>query len=170
MAPNATTDDARSGERGRELVTGAISVAAILMFVGIGSSVQRRRQKALEREAPAAVPIAELAGAHLRATLAGTFGVVACFALYYIATTFVLGYGTTALGYSRSAFLQTQLISILFMAIGIALAGWLSDRSTPARVLAGGCVGVVLAGVLLMGDSRTSPVSTETLMSLAIRW
>ena len=23
---------------------------------------------------------------------------------------------------------------------------------------------------LLMGDSRTSPVSTETLMSLAIRW
>ncbi len=105
--------------------------------------------KALEREAPAAVPIAELAGAHLRATLAGTFGVVACFALYYIATTFVLGYGTTALGYSRSAFLQTQLIAILFMAIGIALAGWLSDRSTPAKVLAGGCVGVVLAGVLL---------------------
>jgi MFS family permease len=104
---------------------------------------------ALEQEAPAAVPIAELAGGHLRATLAGTFGVVACFALYYIATTFVLGYGTTTLGYTRSAFLETQLVAILFMAIGIAWAGWWSDRATPGRVLAGGCVGVVAAGVLL---------------------
>ncbi|KQM12939.1 MFS transporter [Sphingomonas sp. Leaf24] len=105
--------------------------------------------KALAHEAPPSVPIAELAGSHLRATLAGTFGVVACFALYYIATTFVLGYGTNTLGYTRGAFLQTQLIAILFMAAGIALAGWLSDRSTPARVLAGGCIGVVVAGGLL---------------------
>lgn len=105
--------------------------------------------QALAHEAPPSVPIAELAGSHLRATLAGTFGVIACFALYYIATTFVLGYGTTTLGYPRGAFLQTQLVAILFMALGIALAGWLSDRSTPTRVLAGGCIGVVLAGGLL---------------------
>ncbi|WP_242116293.1 MFS transporter [Sphingomonas lacusdianchii] len=105
--------------------------------------------QALAHEAPPSVPIAELAGSHLRATLAGTFGVIACFALYYIATTFVLGYGTTTLGYPRGAFLQTQLVAILFMALGIALAGWLSDRLTPTRVLAGGCIGVVLAGGLL---------------------
>lgn len=105
--------------------------------------------RAMAHEAPSGVPIAELAGSHLRATLAGTFGVIACFALYYIATTFVLGYGTTTLGHARGAFLQTQLIAILFMALGIALAGWLADRSTPARVLAGGCLGVVVAGGLL---------------------
>ena len=127
--------------------------SAVLVGLGLWVRVKLHETpafaRALDREAPAAVPLAELARGHLRATLAGTFGVVACFALYYIATTFVLGYGTTTLGYSRSAFLQTQLVAILFMALGIALAGWLADRSTPARVLAGGCVGVVLAGVLL---------------------
>jgi len=126
-----------------------------VVLVGLGLWVRLKLtetpafREALEREAPAGVPIAELAGKHLRATLAGTFGVVACFALYYIATTFVLGYGTTTLGYTRSAFLQTQLVAILFMAVGIAWAGWWSDRATPGRVLAGGCVGVVVAGALL---------------------
>ncbi len=126
-----------------------------VVLVGLGLWVRLKLtetpafRQALEREAPAGVPIAELARGHLRATLAGTFGVVACFALYYIATTFVLGYGTTTLGYTRSAFLQTQLVAILFMAVGIAWAGWWSDRATPGRVLAGGCVGVVAAGALL---------------------
>ncbi|WP_082454084.1 MFS transporter [Sphingomonas sp. Leaf62] len=127
----------------------SVALVGLGLWVRVKLTETAAFAQALAHEAPPSVPIAELAGSHLRATLAGTFGVVACFALYYIATTFVLGYGTNTLGYARGAFLQTQLIAILFMAAGIALAGWLSDRSTPARVLAGGCIGVVVAGGLL---------------------
>ncbi|PXA97370.1 MFS transporter, partial [Nostoc sp. 3335mG] len=127
----------------------SVALVGLGLWVRVKLSETPAFAKAMAHDAPPSVPIAELAGSHLRATLAGTFGVIACFALYYIATTFVLGYGTTTLGYPRGAFLQTQLVAILFMAAGIALAGWLSDRSTPARVLAGGCIGVVVAGGLL---------------------
>lgn len=127
----------------------SVALVGLGLWVRVKLSETPAFARALAHDAPPSVPIAELAGSHMRATLAGTFGVIACFALYYIATTFVLGYGTNTLGYTRGAFLQTQLIAILFMAAGIALAGWLSDRSTPARVLAGGCVGVVVVGGLL---------------------
>ena len=70
--------------------------------------------------------------------------------LYYIATAFTLGYGTKTLGYSMQSMLLVQLGAILFMAAGIYASAWLADnRFDERRVLAGGCVGVVLAGFLL---------------------
>ena len=106
-------------------------------------------REALAAAPPEAVPFATVLGRHLGATLAGTFGVLACFALYYIATAFALGYGTTTLGYSRNAFLVVQLGAILFMAAGIVAAGWLSDRYDPRRVLIGGCLGTIAVGALI---------------------
>jgi MFS family permease len=104
---------------------------------------------ALAHEEPARVPVMLVLRLHLGAAAAGTLGVVACFALYYIATAFALGYGTTRLGYDRQAFLQAQLGAILFMATGILIAGWLADRIGGRRVLLGGCAGTALAGALL---------------------
>ncbi|MEP6785051.1 MAG: MFS transporter [Sphingomonadales bacterium] len=104
---------------------------------------------ALKEAEPPKVPLAEVFATHGRAILAGTFGVVACFATFYIATAFALGYGTQTLGYSRAEFLQIQLGAILFMAAGIVFAGWLSDVWSPARVLMIGCVGVPIAGALM---------------------
>ena len=94
-------------------------------------------------------PLSTVLSRHLAPTLAGIFSVVACFALYYIATAFALGYGTTTLAYSRSDFLLVQLGAILFMAVGIVAAGILSDRYTPGAVLLGGCVATVGIGLLL---------------------
>lgn len=104
---------------------------------------------ALEEAPPPRVPIGQLLTRHLGTTLAGMLGVIACFALYYIATAFTLGYGTTTLGYSRQAFLEAQLGAILFMAAGILIAGWLADRMTPRRVLAWGCIATIAAGALI---------------------
>jgi len=62
----------------------------------------------------------------------------------------MLGYGTKTLGYSMKAFLGIQLGAILFMAIGIYAAAWLSDRRyDERRVLMAGCVGTMLAGLLM---------------------
>lgn len=129
-------------------------LSAILVVLGLWVRLKLHEtpafREAMERDPPASVPIAELFRAHLRATLAGTFGVVACFALYYIATAFVLGYGTTTLGFSRSAFLSVQLVAILFMALGIILSGWWADRTTPGHVLAWGCAMVIASGALML--------------------
>ena len=105
--------------------------------------------RALEEGPPPRVPLAEVLKSHPRGVLAGTFAVVACYALFYLATAFALGYGTTTLGYARDTFLGVQLVAILFMAGGIVAAGYLSDRLDPRRVLIGGCICTIGVGFLL---------------------
>ena len=102
--------------------------------------------EALEKKAPVAVPIGDLLRHHLVATLAGTFAVVACFAIFYLATSFALGHGTQTLGYPKEQFLLAQLGAILFMVVGIIFAGYASDASSEQRVLTWGCGATVLIG------------------------
>ncbi|MFD1611309.1 MFS transporter [Sphingomonas tabacisoli] len=127
----------------------SVSLVALGLWVRLRLTETPDFRQAIEEAPPPAVPLGEVLRAHLAATVAGTFGVVACFALYYIATAFALGYGTTALGYARQPFLGAQLIAILFMAAGIGLSGWASDRFKPAAVLLFGCAMTVFAGMLL---------------------
>lgn len=99
---------------------------------------------------PPKVPLGEVTTRHGSALLGGTIGAVACFATYYIATAFLLGWGTKSLGYPMGAFLGVQLVAILFMAGGIYLAAWMADaKYDPRRVLAGGCVLVAASGFVM---------------------
>jgi len=127
--------------------------SAILVGLGLWVRLKLTETPAFQALAdhgpPPAVPVAELLRDHWRPTLAGTFGVIACFALFYLATAFALGFGTTKLGYARESFLSVQLFAILFLAAGILLAGWLSDRFTPRAVLAFGAAATIATGLLL---------------------
>jgi len=127
--------------------------SAILVGLGLWVRLKVSETPAFKRVLaegpPPSVPLGEMAREHLGAVARGTLAVVACFAIFYIATAFALGYGTTKLGHAKQAFLGVQLVAILFMAAGIALAGWWSDRSNPRTVLMWGCAGTVVAGVLL---------------------
>ncbi|KTE24157.1 MULTISPECIES: MFS transporter [unclassified Sphingopyxis] len=111
--------------------------------------------EAIERDAPVSVPLGELFRHHLIATLAGTFAVVACFAIFYLATSFALAHGTSKLGYPKEQFLLIQLGAILFMAAGIVFAGYRSDASSAQRVLSLGCGATILIG-FLFGPSLAS--------------
>ena len=137
------------------------------VLVGLGLWVRLKLTEtpqfkaALAEAEPPKVPLAELFRDHLPATLAGTFAAVACFATYYLATAFALGYGTKNLGFPKETFLSVQLFAILFMAAGIALAGWWSDVKTPRYVLIAGCIGTVMAGLLLaplFGTAQILPI------------
>lgn len=127
--------------------------SALLVGVGLWVRVKLTETPAFARamaeRPPARVPLAELFRQHGASVVAGTFAVVACYAIFYLATAFALGYGTTTLGYRRETFLGVQLVAIVFMALGIVAAGYLSDRFNPRRVLMGGCVGAIAAGALL---------------------
>ncbi|CAN5467253.1 MFS transporter [soil metagenome] len=98
---------------------------------------------------PPVVPFGELMRNHWRATIGGTFGAVACFAVYYIATAFALGYATTTLHIDRQIFLSMQIVAILFMAVGIVLAGIASDRIGAGAVLIRGTIAAIIVGLLL---------------------
>lgn len=98
---------------------------------------------------PARVPLQEVLRDHLGQVVVGSFGVVACFSLYYVVTAFSLGYGTTTLGFSRSEFLVIELGAIFFMAASIIAASWLSDKLDSERVLILGCIGTIVSSVLL---------------------
>jgi metabolite-proton symporter len=127
--------------------------SALLVAVGLWVRLKLTETPAFAALAdhgpPPAIPIAELLKNHWRETLGGTLGVIACFALFYLSTAFALGYGTTRLGYPRETFLGVQLVAILFLAAGILLSGWLSDRFDPRRVLIGGCLAAVVTGFAL---------------------
>lgn len=125
------------------------------VLVGVGLWVRLRLTetpafaKATAEGPPPKVPLFELIARHPLETLGGTFAVVACFATYYLSTAFALGYGVGTLGYDREVFLGVQLGAILFMAVGIVIAGYWSDATSPRQVLMWGCGMVVGAGLLL---------------------
>ncbi len=126
-----------------------------VVLVGLGLWIRLKLTEtpafaaAIEEKPPVRVPLATLFRSHARATIGGTLVAVACFAIFYLATAFALGHGTQALGFSRNAFLKLQLGAILFLAAGIVVAGWLSDRRGARVVLTAGCAGTVIAGALL---------------------
>ncbi|MGN6270045.1 MAG: MFS transporter [Sphingomonas sp.] len=105
--------------------------------------------EAARAEALPKVPIATLLAGHLRATLAATIGVVACFAIFYLATAFAMGYETGTLGHSRQAVLAVELVAILFLAAGIVVAAVVADRTGAAKMLGWGFAGTAVAGLLM---------------------
>jgi len=125
------------------------------VLVGLGLWIRLKLEETpafeavLDNASPKSIPIVELFRTHMRQTLAGTFAVIACFAIYYLTTTFALGYGTQTLGYDRQSFLGVQLFAILFMALGIVIAGYASDRWSSRAVLIAGCAGAVVVGLLM---------------------
>lgn len=131
------------------------ALSALLVIVGLWVRLRLTETpayvEAVAKEAPPRVPLLVLFSRYGAETVAGIFAVVACFALFYVATAFALGHGTMALGYPRETFLAVQMGAILFLAVGIILSSWLSDKHNSRLVLMGGCVATVPAGLLLSG-------------------
>jgi len=129
-------------------------ISAALVGVGLWIRLKLHETPAfarvLEEGPPPAVPMAELFSGHLRTTVIGTMGAVACFAAYYVATAFALGYGVKTLGFAQAQLLSVQLGAILFMAAGIILAAYAADAHwDERRVLAGGSVAAIFLGFTL---------------------
>ncbi len=146
----AVMDDAQFREWGWRL---PFLASAVLVFLGLWVRLKITETPefvaATEKEAPPAVPIGELFRTSALATFAGTVGTIACFALFYISTVFIIGYGTKTLGYDRETFLAVELLAILFMAAGIVTAGINADKRTANAVLMFGCIFTIPVGMAM---------------------
>jgi MFS family permease len=82
---------------------------------------------------------------------------IACFAIFYLATAFALGFGTGTIGIARETFLGIQLFAILFLALGIIVSGFAADRFGAGNVLMVGCgltLGVAAMIVPTLGSGQ----------------
>jgi len=96
-------------------------------------------------------PLTEVFRNNPRELVLGTFIMLATYVLFYLMTTWILSYaiGRTELGFlaiGYRSFLILQLISVLFFAAMIPVAGWLADKYGRRMVLM-----VVTAAILVFG-------------------
>jgi MFS family permease len=143
-----------------------------VILVGIGLWVRLRIgetpafRAALQKAPPPPVPLATLLARHPLAVLAGCAGAVACFAVFYLATAYALAQGAGPLGYERETFLALQLGANCFLAIGIALAAWLADKTSPRWILGLGMVAMLPLG-LAFGPGLSSGSLALVFLTLA---
>lgn len=152
-----------------------IPFLASAVLVGVGLWVRLKIgetpafEAALEQAPPPKVPVGRLLADHPGAVLAGIAGVVACFAIFYLATTFALSFGTKTLGYAREQFLAVQLGANTFLALGIAVAGWWADKTSARTVLGWGAGLTVLIGLVFgTGLGSGSLVTVFATLSAAL--
>jgi MFS family permease len=126
--------------------------SALLVIIGLWIRLRLTETpafaKALEEAPPPRLPVAETMRHYPREVIGGTLAAMICFALFYLATVYALGYGTSTRGFPREQFLTMQLQAILALAVSILISGWLADRFTPRLVLMAGCVMTMLASFL----------------------
>jgi len=85
---------------------------------------------------------------HTGALIAGVFVCLSTFVIFYLLTVFALSWGTTALHYSRSAFLLMQLFGVLSFAAFIPVSALLAERGRK-RVMLGVTAAIFLFGLVL---------------------
>ncbi len=147
------------------------------VLVGLGLWVRLRIgetpafREALEREAPPMVPLGRLLRNHWGPVIAGSAGVIACFAIFYLSTAFALGHLTTERGMARELVLGVQLAANSFLAIGIVVAAIWADRTSPRKVLATGAVATALLGAVfgpVLGEASLPIVFVTLAASLFV--
>jgi metabolite-proton symporter len=105
--------------------------SAILVIVGLYIRLALTETpvfaKILQRHQQVVLPFIVILKAHLFQLVLGSLAMVVCYALFYIATVFSLGYGTNTLNIPRQQFLGMLSVAILFMALAVPLSAWAAD-------------------------------------------
>jgi metabolite-proton symporter len=99
--------------------------------------------------------------------IVGTIVSITTFVLFYLMTVFALAWGTTALGYSRQAFLVMQLVGVIFFALTIPLAAVLAERGR-RRTLIGVTAAIGVFGLALAPMFSAGTAGALTMMAVGM--
>jgi metabolite-proton symporter len=124
-------------------------------------------QASLKRAEQVGFPILTVLRRHTRALIAGVLVCLATFVLFYLMTVFALSWGTTALHYSRSAFLVIQLFGILFFAATIPLSALLAERGRKP-VMYGATALIGLFGLVLAPLFTAGTVGATAMLAIGL--
>ena len=135
--------------------------SAVLVLVGLYVRLTISEtpvfREALERRERVKLPMIVVFRQHGWMLTMGVLASLATFVLFYLMTVFALTWGTTALGYSRDAFLLMQLFGIVFFGLTIPLSAILAERGRRRTLIwvtvAIGAFGLVLAPMFESGPA-----------------
>ncbi len=140
--------------------------SAVLVLIGLYVRVSLHEApvftKAIEAGKKVRIPLGTLLNKHLKATILGTFIMLATYTLFYIMTVYSMTYGTSpipkGLGFSRNSFLWMLMVAVIAFGLLIPVAGMLADaygrRKTMIVVTCGMLVFAVLFPSLLGSGSQ----------------
>jgi MFS family permease len=107
-------------------------LSAVLVAIGLYVRVSLEEtpafRAAFEEDRRVKVPLGAILKDHWTPLIQGSLAIVVCYALFYIATVYTLGYGIRALGIPRVEFLGMLSGAIVFMAIATPISASLADR------------------------------------------
>ncbi len=114
-------------------------------------------QEAAGRGDQVKVPMFVVFRDHWRELISGVLVCLATFVLFYLMIVFTLSWGTTALGYPRTKFLEMQMFGVIFFAATIPIAAKLAERGRKKVMLvitaAIGVFGLVMAPMFTAGTA-----------------
>ncbi|WP_440865684.1 MFS transporter [Symbiopectobacterium purcellii] len=140
--------------------------SAVLVLIGLYVRVSLHEApvftKAIEAGKKVRIPLGTLLNKHLKATILGTFIMLATYTLFYIMTVYSMTFGTSpipkGLGFSRNSFLWMLMVAVIAFGLLIPVAGLLADaygrRKTMIVVTCGMLVFSMLYPSLLGSGSQ----------------
>lgn len=126
-----------------------------ILLVGIGLYVRLKIEetpdfvKVMETNQRAKFPLADVFTKYGKPLALGTLITILVFLFFYLLTVFALSWGTTVLMYSRSGFLEAQLVSMIFFAAGIILSAALAGRYGPLNMLLLSSIVIFIFGLFI---------------------
>lgn len=111
-------------------------LSAVLVLVGLYVRISLNESpvfaKVKKEKKQVKVPIGTLLSKHMKATILGTFIMLATYTLFYIMTVYSMTYGTTpvpgGLGFPRNTMLWMLMLAVIGFGVMVPIAGMLADR------------------------------------------
>ena len=146
--------------------------SAILVGIGLYVRVSLEEIPAFQaltaRDGHAGVPLGVVVRDHWRSLIQGSLSIVVCYALFYIATVYTLGYGVRALGIPRTSFLEMLCVAIVFMGVATPISAWLADRFGRRPVLLTSAVLAAAVGLAMPALLAQGPAGVLVFLSAAL--
>jgi metabolite-proton symporter len=144
-----------------------VVIGLVIRFKVAESPDFERLKRAGQRER---MPLVAVLKKHFVEVLLGAGALMANSMIGYIVMAYLLSYGTTVLGLSRSLFLTSTLIAAAVWLAAIPWASALSDRHGRGRVLVAGSIGLTVVGLVLfpLVDTRRPALILAALVASAV--
>jgi metabolite-proton symporter len=133
--------------------------SAVMVAVGLWVRLRLVESATFARAASAGrlakVPLAEAFRTHWRELILGTFYMLATYVLFYLMTTFSLGYGRApadapvpGLGYDYTTFVLLMILGVVFFGVFTLVSGPLADRFGRRATLIVVTIAIILFGLV----------------------
>ena len=143
-------------------------LVAIGLYVRVAVEETPAFKAAMALDKRIAVPLGAVLRDYWRPLIQGSLAIVVCYALFYIATVYMIGYGVRSLGLSRVSLLEMLCVAVVFMAVATPISAALADRVGRRPVLLVSAVIAAAVGLMMPALLAQGPGGVLAFLSLAL--